>query len=143
VAEAEDAVITMVPTIALPPAMPPTVNVTAVDALPAPLTVAVKTSEPPAGKLLEAGARLTAIVEGVCTGVEDSEGAEVLPHAERNIATAIPGNKTLCLRVKMCAAPEMQNGVCMHTFMRQGVCHCGAETSAAWFFSHATLRRPD
>ena len=134
---AEDAVMTIVPTVAFPPAAPLTVNVTDGDALPAPLTVAVKTSEPPAGTLLETGARLTAIVEGVCTGAEDSVGADVLPHAESNSETASPGHKMLRMQMNTCAAAKMRQGLRMNTCMRQGLCHCGSEIGAPWRFSRA------
>jgi hypothetical protein len=138
VVAAEDAVITMVPTIAFPPAIPATANVTAADALPAPLTVAVKTSEPPAGTLLEAGVRLTAIVEGVCTGAEDSDGADVLPHAERNMATAIPGSKMLWLRVKISATAEMREGIRMHTCMGKACATAEQRLVSRSFFARAS-----
>ena len=83
-----EAVVTMVPRITVPPAMPLTLQVTADVALPAPETVAVKTSEPPGGTRPVAGASATVMeTGGVCTGEEFVEGEEVLPHPMRNNAS--------------------------------------------------------
>ena len=51
----------MVPTDALPPAIPFTAHVTLVDGLPEPVTVAVKTCVPPAGTVADGGETLTAM----------------------------------------------------------------------------------
>lgn len=84
---ASEAVVTTVPRVVVPPALPLTLQVTADVALPAPETVAVKTSEPPVGTVPVAGASATVMeAGGVCTGDEFVGGDEVLPHAERNNA---------------------------------------------------------
>ena len=83
-----EAVVTMVPRVAFPVATPSTLQVTEDAALPAPETVAVKTSEPPGGTMPEAGASATVMeAGGACTGDEFVGTDEVLPHAKRNKAS--------------------------------------------------------
>jgi hypothetical protein len=108
-------VVTIVPRIVFPPAMPPTVKAIAEEALPAPLTIAVKTSEPPAGTLLAAGARLTMIVDAGCTGVVPPGGADVLPQAERNIAAVVTNNKMLRPCLNVCDRTGISEWIPIHT----------------------------
>jgi hypothetical protein len=82
----DTAVATIVPTVAFPPLMPPTASVTAGDELPSPVTVIVKTMEPPAATLAVVGLSETDMAVDVCTGVVLSDGAEVCPHEERDAA---------------------------------------------------------
>jgi len=79
----------IVPSAAFPPAMPFTLQVTLVEALPAPITVAVKSCAPPAGTVAISGETLTAIAVGdwgVDVVAEPVEPASVCPHAARSKA---------------------------------------------------------
>ena len=82
---AEEAVVAIVPRLAFPPAVPLTAQFTPEDASPAFATVAVKTSDPPAGTVPETGVTVTVIAPGAgCTGNEFPGGADVLAQAERS-----------------------------------------------------------
>ena len=61
--------VTIVPSDAFPPAIPLTVQTTFVDALPAPITVAVKTCAPPDGTVTANGEMLMAIAGGGAVAV--------------------------------------------------------------------------
>lgn len=111
--EADEAVLTIVPTMALPPVIPSTLQVIAEDPLPAPETVAVKTSAPPVGTFPADGKMLTVIaLDGVWTGVEVADGAEALPHAERSKAASAV-KQILARLAKSSAAREIGKGACM------------------------------
>lgn len=115
--EADEAVLTIVPTMVLPPVIPSTLQAIAEDPLPAPETVAVKTSDPPVGTFPPDGEMLTAIaLGGVWTGVELADGAEALPHAERSKA-ASPVKQILARVAESFAPREMGDEGCM----RKGV----------------------
>jgi len=102
----------------LPPAMPFTLQVTLVDALPAPVTVAVKSCAPPAGTVAVSGETLTAIEFGdwgVDVVAEPVEPATVCPHAARSKAGPS--------RIRLQFLPRLISAMLR---LAQDVCHDGA-----------------
>ena len=88
----------IVPSVELPPTIPPTLHVTLVEAVPAPATVAVKTCAPPAGTLPVAGEIFTAMLAGETGTVAEvdaaAEGADVVPQDSDNNTIAASSNTT-------------------------------------------------
>jgi hypothetical protein len=100
--------------------MPFTLQVTFVEALPAPVTVALKSCAPPAGTVAVSGETLTtiAIGEGGVDVVEEPvEPASVCPHAARSKA------RPRRMRIRLQFLPRLTS-----TMLRvaQDVCHDGA-----------------
>ena len=109
---------TIVPSAAFPPAMPFTLHVTLVEALPAPVTVAVKSCAPPTGTVAVRGETLTAIAVGdwgADVVEEPVEPASVCPHAAKSKAGPS--------RIRLQFLPRLISAMLR---VAQDVCHGGA-----------------
>lgn len=110
--------VTIVPSAAFPPAMPFTFQVTFVEALPEPVTVAVKSCAPPAGTVAVSGETLTTMAVGdggVDVVAEPVEPASVCPHA----ASSKAGPK----RRRLQFLPKVTSAMLC---VAQDLCHDGA-----------------
>ena len=113
--------VTIVPSAAFPPAMPFTLQITFVEALPAPVTVAVKSCAPPAGTFAVSGETLTTIAVGdwgVDVVAEPVEPASVCPHAAKS--------KVGPRRIRLQFLPRLMSAMLR---VAQDVCHDGAVVS--------------